>query len=74
VQSLADGLPRGLLTPIDGDGAINAYCSGCEAYLIENGGNWPEDYDEVLKVTMICVGCLNALSALKWGSVRSGNV
>jgi len=57
VETLQDGVARGLLWSRDEDGNVNAYCDQCDRLLEQAGGDWTDEIEAVAKVTLICETC-----------------
>jgi len=63
-DGLTDSIPRHIYTSTDSDGETNAYCVVCEAYRLENGGEWPDDAAMFLNLKVICRDCYERLVKL----------
>ena len=64
VETLRDGVARGLLWSRDEDGNVNAYCDQCDGLLEAGGGEWTEDIEAQAKVTMICEQCFRTIEQM----------
>jgi len=64
LQSLSDGIRRGLYWSFDADGDVNAYCDECEEYRLRHGGEWPEDYMDFVQGKILCLMCFERLKEL----------
>ena len=67
VETLRDGVARGLLWSRDEDGNINAYCDLCDGVLEQAGGDWTDEIEDQVKVTMICEACFRAIEKVNGG-------
>ncbi len=57
INSMYDGVARGLYWTNDETGAVNAYCQACEDYRLQNGGEWPSNSGEFIKPVVLCLEC-----------------
>jgi hypothetical protein len=64
IQSMNDGIRRGLFWSVDGDGDVNAYCDICAEYLASNGDEWPEKYMEFVQGKVLCLQCFERLKQI----------
>ena len=64
IASLYDEVPRGLYWTTTEEGDTNAYCSACEQYRVNAGGDWPDDCNDILKVQVLCMECFTRLKRL----------
>ena len=67
VETLRDGMARGLLWSRDDDGNVNAYCDACDGLLDRAGGEWTEEIEAKAKVTMICEACFRTIERVNGG-------
>lgn len=61
VETLQDGLARGLLWSRDEDGNVNAYCDICDQLLEQAGGDWTEELGAQANVKLICEMCFRTI-------------
>ena len=67
VETLRDGVARGLLWSRDDDGNVNAYCDRCDRLLARAGGDWTDEVEAQAKVTMICEMCFRTIERVNGG-------
>lgn len=67
VETLRDGVARGLLWSRDEDGNVNAYCDACDGLLDGAGGEWTDEIEAQAKVTMICEACFRTIERVNGG-------
>ncbi|MBK8457046.1 MAG: hypothetical protein IPL47_08040 [Phyllobacteriaceae bacterium] len=72
VQSIEDGVARGLVYSIDDEGCVNAYCTACEAMLNDNGGEWTEELEEKADIKMVCQACTRR--AFEINNIATGGI
>ena len=41
----------------------DAWCSACEKYRVENGGDWNDDFNDFVKVSVLCGSCYDFAKA-----------
>lgn len=61
VDTLRDGVARGLIWTRDADGNVNAYCELCDRLLAQAGDEWTDDLERQAGITLICEGCFGTI-------------
>ena len=64
LQSMNDGIRRGLYWSIDEEGDVNAYCDECAQYLADNDDEWPEDAVDFIQGKVLCLVCFERLKQI----------
>ena len=64
LDSMQDGVARGLYWHEDDAGEINAWCVECENYRLEIGGDWTDESDAFTQIKLICAACFERLKGL----------
>jgi hypothetical protein len=59
--TLSDNRARGVVSSIDEDGAVNAYCDACADLLDASGGEWTEDLEKKAEIKLVCRGCFDQI-------------
>ena len=61
VETLRDGVARGLLWSRDEDGNVNAYCDTCDRLLQQAGGDWTKELEAQANIKLICEMCFRII-------------
>ena len=61
VETLRDGVARGLLWSRDEDGNVNAYCDVCDQLLEQAGGDWTKELEAQANIKLICEMCFRTI-------------
>lgn len=64
VETLRDGIARGLIWTRDDEGNINAYCDLCDRLLAQAGDEWTEELEHQAGITLICECCFGAIQRI----------
>ncbi|MFA6966920.1 hypothetical protein [Bosea sp. (in: a-proteobacteria)] len=62
VETLRDGVARGVFWSRDEDGCINAYCSRCADAIDDNGGELTSDIETKFDIQLICEACFTKIA------------
>jgi hypothetical protein len=66
---LVRGVGLGFFVAYDpGNARPHAWCGACEALRIRHGGEWPEEVERSLGVTLLCGGCYDRARDRNLGS------
>ena len=67
VETLHDGVARGLLWSRDEDGNVNAYCDRCDGLLERAGGEWTAEIEAEARIQLICEMCFRTIERVNGG-------
>ena len=67
IETLRDGVARGLLWSRDEDGNVNAYCDRCDRLLEQAGGEWTGELEARANIKLICEMCFREIERLNGG-------
>jgi hypothetical protein len=71
VQSLHTGVAVGFHWPGENsDARPNAWCSACEKFRIEAGGDWTPEVEKKLGVKLLCGACYDHAKSI-WAKGRN---
>lgn len=66
VETLSSGTPIGFYWADDSDATYpDAWCGICEGARVEHGGEWSEEVEKGLGVTMICGVCYEKARSIR---------
>ncbi|QJF50850.1 hypothetical protein [Roseobacter ponti] len=59
LAGLTDRSPRGVNWVTDENDAVNAWCDGCESYLLANGNEWNDRTEAHAQIKLVCRNCFD---------------